>query len=198
MAALGAMRYERAIQALTDLFQHYGRGDLGAAAFDALARIAHPSSAALLSAQLTGKNAALKEIAIEGLGRLGDRRKAADVETALEGERNDGVLLAGRFALIYLDDLPIDPLTEALAQPRRRDRARQYLVDIAPGRSAAFNRHAQDPDARLRADVADILGLGGDEAAMTIVEPMTNDRDPQVARAAERAVARLRAGRPAT
>ena len=155
-----------------------------------------PSSAALLSAQLAGKNASLKEIAIEGLGRLGDRSKAADVEAALEGERNDGVLLAGRFALIALENLPIDPLTEALAQPRQRDQARQYLVEIAPGRSAAFNRQAQDPDARLRTDVADILGLGGDEAALAIVEPMTNDRDPQVERAAERAVARLRSTRP--
>jgi HEAT repeat protein len=198
MAALGAMRYERAVQALTDLFQHYGRGDLGTGAFDALARIAHPSSAALFSAQLAGRNALLKGMAIEGMGRLGDRSKAADVEAALEGERNDGVVLAGRFALIALESLPIDPLTEALAQPRQRDQARQYLVEIAPGRSAAFNRQAQDPDARLRIDVADILGLGGDEAALAIVERMANDREPQVERAAERAVARLRASRPAT
>jgi HEAT repeat protein len=197
MATLGAMRYERAVQALTDLFQHYGRGDLGTAAFDALARIAHPSSAALIFAQLAGRNASVKEIAIEGLGRLGDRSKTADVEAALEGERNDGVILAGRFALILLENMPIDPLTEAMAQPRQRDQARQYLVEVAPGRSAAFNRQAQDPDARLRADVADILGLGSDEAARTFVEPMTNDRDPQVARAAQRAVARLRASRPA-
>ena len=198
MAALGAMRYERAVQALTDLFQYYGRGDLGTAAFDALAQIAHPANAALFSAQLAGKNAALKEIAIEGLGRLGDRSKLADVEAALQGERNDSVLLAGRFASVLLENLPIDTLTEALTQPRQRDQARQYLVEIAPGRSAAFNRQAQDPDARLRADVADILGLGGDEAALAIVEPMVNDRDPQVARAAGRAVARLRGDRPAS
>src|SRR2546425_3580313 len=196
MASLGAMRYERAVQALADLFQHYGRGDLGMAAFDALARIAHLSTATLFSAQLAGKNAALKEMAIEGVGRLGDRSRVADVEAALEGERNDSVLLAGRFALVVLENLPIDPLTEALAKPRQRDQARQYLVEIAPGRSTAFNRQAQDPDARLRADVADILGLGGDEAALTVVEPMMTDRDPQVARAAERAVARLRASRP--
>jgi HEAT repeat protein len=44
MAALGGMRYERAVQALTDLFQYYDRGDLGTAAFDALAQIAHRPS----------------------------------------------------------------------------------------------------------------------------------------------------------
>jgi len=76
--------------------------------------------------------------------------------------------------------------------------ARQYLVEIAAGRSTAFNRQAKDPDARLRADVADILGLGSNDAALAIVEPMVGDTDPQVARAAERAVARLRGSRPTT
>jgi len=198
MSALGAMRYERAVQALTDIFQHYGRGDLGLSAFDALARIAHPSSAALLSAQLEGKNAALKGMAIEGLGRIGDRSKVPNVEAALQGERNDSLLLAGRFAAVLLENVPIDSLTEALAQPRQREQARQYLVEIAAGRSTAFNRQAKDPDARLRADVADILGLGSNDAALAIVEPMVGDTDPQVARAAERAVARLRGSRPTT
>ena len=58
------------------------------------------------------------------------------------------------------------------------------------------HRQAKDPDARLRADVADILGLGSNDAALAIVEPMVGDTDPQVARAAERAVARLRGSRP--
>ena len=68
----------------------------------------------------------------------------------------------------------------------------QYLVEVASGHTSAFSRQAQDPDARLRADVADILGLSGDPAALAIVEPMVKDRDPQVALAAARAVARLR------
>jgi hypothetical protein len=50
-----------------------------------------------------------------------------------------------------------------------------------------------DPDERIRGDVVDALGLGGDPAALGLVEPLTHDRDPQVARAAERAAARLRA-----
>jgi len=68
----------------------------------------------------------------------------------------------------------------------------QYLVEVASGHTSAFARQALDPDARLRADVAEILGLSGDPAALAIVEPMMKDRDPQVALAAARAVARLR------
>ena len=38
----------------------------------------------------------------------------------------------------------------------------------------------------------DALGLAGDPAAIAAVEPLTKDRDPQVARAAERALVRLK------
>jgi len=72
MQALGAMRYERGVQALADLFDYYGKGEPAAAALDALARIAHPTSAALMTAQLASKTTALRGIAIEGIARLGD------------------------------------------------------------------------------------------------------------------------------
>jgi len=38
-----------------------------------------------------------------------------------------------------------------------------------------------------------VLGLAGDPAALPLAESLSKDADPQVARAAERAVARLRA-----
>jgi HEAT repeat protein len=190
--ALGAMRYKRAVQALTDLFQYYGKGDFAAASLDALARIAHPASAPLFTAALTAKNSTLKGTAIEGLARLGDTNNLAAIQAALGGERSEGVLLAGNFAAVLLSGASIDPLTDALQRPKFRDQVWQYLVEFGPGHTTAFSRQALDPDRRLRADVADILGLSGDPAALAIVEPMLKDQDPQVALAAERAVARLK------
>jgi HEAT repeat protein len=198
MQTLGAMRYQRAVEALTGLFQYFGKGDLAEASLDALARIAHPASAPLFLSVLTGKNIATKGIAIEGLARLGDKSKLAEIQTVLgaeRGERNDGLLLASQFATVRLNEAPIDQIAEALNRPKLHDQARQYLIEIAPGRASAFSRYAQDPDAHIRADVADILGCGGDATALPIVEPMMNDADPQVALAAQRAVGRLRAGR---
>jgi HEAT repeat protein len=189
---LGAMRYQRAVQALTDLFQYYGKGDFAAASFDALARIAHPASAPLFTSALSGPNSTLRGTAIEGLARLGDTNNLAAIQAALGGERREGVLLAGSFAAVMLSQASIDPLTDALLRPKFRDQVWQYLVEVGPGHTGAFSRQAQDPDARLRADVADILGRSGDPAALAIVEPMLKDRDPQVALAAERAVARLK------
>ena len=189
--SLGAMRYERAVQALTELYQYYGKGGVGEAALDALARIAHASNAPLFSAALAGKNSALKGIAIEGLARLGDKSQAGAIQAALAGENNEGVQLAGSFAAVLLSGGSLDPLTDKLRRPKLRDQAWQYLVEAAPGRTAAFGRYAQDPDALMRADIADILGFAGDPAALPIVEPMTKDGDRQVALAAQRAVARL-------
>jgi HEAT repeat protein len=193
MQALGAARYERAIAALTEQFQYFGRGELAAAALEALARIGHPSSTPIFAAELAKGRDAFKALAIDGLARVGDRARHASIEKALAGDRNDRVLLAASFASVTLADAPIAPLVQALRKPKLAAEARQYLIEIASGRSPAFISHSQDPDILIRAGVADVLGLAGDPAALSIVEPMQRDRDPEVALAAERAVARLNA-----
>ena len=195
MNALGAMRYERGVQALTDLFTFYGKGDNAEAALDALAHIAHTASAPLLVAQLTGKNSALRVIAIEGLGRLGDPGRLAEVRTAADADRSDSVALASAFASAVLDNGSVERIVEALTKPKLRDRARQYIAEIAAKRVAAFSPHLMDPDERIRLDIVEAVGLTGDPAALPLVEPLLTDRDEQVQRAAERAVARLRSAR---
>ena len=198
MQSLGALRYERGVQALTDLYQHYGQSDQGLAALDALAHIAHVSSEPLFQAALSGKSSAAKAIAIDGLVRIGHRDRLADINAAVASDRNEAVQFAGSFAAVRFNSLGIDPLIAAL-KGKRRDQARDYLVEVAAqGRRGEFSRFAQDPDPRLRADVADILGLAFDPAALPIVEPLMKDTDPQVILAAERAVARLQSVRRST
>jgi len=190
--ALGAMRYERGVQALTDLFEYYGKSNAAVAALDALARIAHPASAPIFAAELAGKNAARRGRAIEGLARVGDASRLPDIQTAISAERDDGVALAGAFASTLLDGAPIDRLVEALTKQKLRGQAKEYLIELAPGRVAVFSKHLQDPDARIRLDVVDAIGLAGDPAGLRFIEPLLQDREPEVVRAAERAVARLR------
>jgi HEAT repeat protein len=192
MHALGEMRYDRGVQALTDLFQYHANGPLAEAALDALARIAHPGSVPLFATVLSSRTPSLKGIAIEGLARIGDAQQLPAIESALAGERSEPTLLTGRFAAAMLSNGPIDPIAEALARPKLRDQAKQYLIELAAGRTELFSRLLQDPTSHIRADVVDALALGGDLSAMPVVEPLTSDPDPQVARAAERAVARLR------
>ena len=192
MQALGDLRHDRAVQALTELFQFHAKGPLAEASLDALARIAHPGSGPLFTDVLATKTATLKGIAIEGLARLGDTQQLPAIEKALAGERSDPTRLAGRFAAAMLAKASIDPIAEALARPKLRDQAKQYLIELAPGRTSALAPLLQDPTARVRIDAVDAIALGGDASAISVVEPLSRDADPQVARAAERALARLR------
>ena len=197
MWALGAMRYERAIQGLNELFQYHQRGPLATAAFNALARIAHGSSLPQFVAQLNGKNPTFKLIAIEGLARSGDRARAESVINAVNSERSDAIVLAGHFANVMLADGKVDAVVEALGRGKLRDQALPYIQEIAAERAPVFTRHLQDPDTRVRIDIVDAIGLSGDVKALPLVEPLAKDHDAEVAKAATRAIARLR-GAPAS
>jgi HEAT repeat protein len=195
MRALGVMRYDRAIQGLMDLFQYFGKGNMSERALDAIAHIAHPSSAPLLVAQLASKNATLKGTAIEGLARGGDRGTLTSLQTALATDLNPSVQLAGSFASVMLSDPGVEGLArlvDALKNPKLREQARRYLIEAAPGRTQGFSRYLQDPDPVVRTALVDALGLCDDGAAMVLLQPMASDQDVQVARAVERALERLR------
>jgi HEAT repeat protein len=195
MDTLGAMRYGRAVDALTQLFQFYGRGELAEAALDALARIGHPASIPLFASQLAAKSAGMRTIAIEGLARTGDSSQMTPIEAALQGERDNGVIFAGAFAAAMLANAPVERFSDALSRPKLRLIAKQYLVEIARLRVDRISRYAQDPNPTIRADIADIVGFSDDAAGLPIVEALAGDQDEQVALAARRAIARLRAGR---
>jgi len=191
MQALGAIRDERGVQGLIELFQYHGKGEMAEQALDAIAHIAHPSSATMIAGQLTSKNAALRRMAVEGLARLGDRARAADIQVAVGPDRDRNLQLAASFAGAMLSGAPLDPIVEALTFDRLRDQARGYLIEAAPGRTQMFGRYLQDPDPGVRAACVDALGLSDDSAALTLVQPMAADKDVRVARAVERALARL-------
>ena len=192
MHALGSMRYDRGVQALTDLFAYYRGGDAAEAALDALAHIAHANSEPLFTGQLENKAASLRAIAMEGLARTGAVSALPAIQALVDKERDQRAALAGAFALVLLGNASTDRVADSLGKPKMRDQAKEYLVELAPGRSAMFTHQLMDTDPQIRLEMVDVLGLAGDPAAIAIVEPLTEDRDPQVARAAERALARLR------
>jgi HEAT repeat protein len=193
MDTLGAMRYGRAVDALTQLVEFFGHGELAEAAFDALARIGHPTSLPLFTSQLAAKTPNMRAIAVEGLARVGDASQMTPIEAALKGERSDAVIFAGSFASAMLAEGPIEGIADALLRSKSHDLAKQYLTEIARVRLDRLGRYAQDPDPIMRSDIADILGLSGDAAALTVVDVLAKDQDKQVVLSAERAAARLRA-----
>ncbi len=185
--ALGAMRYDRAVQGLDR-----PPSVISAAAISppAIARRAGAHRQSVASVPLftaaPGRRRATpswKTIAIEGSWRGAATRRAslAACRRPLSGDRgNDDVQLAGTFAaVIALSQRAARSADRsARAAAHARSRARGYLIEVAPGHSGAFTRQLQDPDARLRGEIVDILGLAGDRAALPLVEPMTKDPKP--------------------
>lgn len=189
---LGGMRYERALQPLTDVFNARAKGDVAEAALDALARIAHPSSVPLFKNQLTSPEAGLRSAAVAGLARVGgDRRLLLEIAETLGFERSDAVIMSLDFAWVMVEGLSIDAVAEGLLKWSRHDLAVAYLTEIATLRPAKFFTYAIDPDPRLRADIADILGMTRDPRGLPLVQPMLKDKNPTVVAAAERAIARM-------
>ena len=135
MAAIGAVRDERAVQGLAELFQYHGQSREGDAALDALAHIAHPSSAPLFTAALNGKSTVQRVIAIEGLGRIGDPTALPAIRGAAERDRSEAVALAASFAYAKLANGATTAISDALTRPKLRDQAQGYLNELAqPGR----------------------------------------------------------------
>jgi HEAT repeat protein len=194
-AALGAMRYERAVQALTDLLLHHRRGVVADELLDALARIGHGASKHLMTTALDTGSTAMKRSAIEGLARMDDGTALTAIDQAVGRDRDESLMLARAFASVRLGKGTLEEIVNALTRGRLRDQAIGYVIELAPGRAAMLARFAQDPDPAIRVVIADALGLSGDPAALRIVEPMTRDTDPRTSRAATRAVARLNAAR---
>ena len=85
----------------------------------------------------------------------------------------------------------IAPIVEAVAHPTLREQARWYLIRSGRRRSQAFTRYLQDPD------LSHQDGSGGcprperRRGGSRAVRPLASDKDVQVARAVERALARL-------
>ena len=138
-------------------------------------------------------SAAMKRSAVEGLARMNDAAALAAAEEALNRDRNESVRLARAFASAWFGKGGLDEIVNAAARGRLREQAFGYLCELAPGRVAMLGRHAQDPEAVIRRDIADALGISGDAAALPVVEPMARDSDSRVSQAAARAAARLRA-----
>ena len=192
MLALGDLRETRAVQALTQQYSYYGKGPMAEHAFDALARVAHPSSVPLFQSDLASRSAVIRRRAAEGLARSGNQALAAGVETSLADERDESVLVARAFALQAAGRPSVDQLVGGLRKTGTEAQAMGYLVELGDPIVGPLAGHLRDPDPAVRARVATTLGMIGGEDAIAALEPATRDPETEVARAAERAVARAR------
>lgn len=190
--AVGELRFDRAVQALSDFVSHYGTSDLGRAALSSLARIAHGSSAQTFRAALADRHSEVRRLGAEGAGRLRDRGALPQLEQGIAAERDPRTQAALLFALASLGQRQPEAVAMLLADRRVFGLVRGYLVELGPSAVPGLVPQLQHPDAAVRRGVVDVLGLLGGEGMANTIWTLQQDPDTLVREATIRALERLR------
>jgi len=191
MAAIGDLRDDGAVQALSEQFTFYVRGAAGRAAISALGAIGHSSSVPLFEAEATSGYPAHRKAAYEGLARSGRAGAVAQrIDAAMVSEKDARVLNAMAFALASAGREGINRVLDALSDRDRSDDALAYLVELGRPQAAAVAARLSDPNPVVREQIAIALGfIGGPEAAAAL-QGASGESDPYVRHAID--VAQLR------
>jgi HEAT repeat protein len=192
MRALGEIHDERAVQALMEQLKYYGKGEGAWSALDALARIAHPSSAPLFKARLADKDPFMRRAAAEGLARLADASEAATIQTAAAGESSDMVRAAMTFAMVKFGQNYMARLIDFFGSDRTALQVQEYLLEIGPSVLPELTTRLKEPVPGVRAGVAEMIGALGTPDSIAVLQPLTQDRDRGVAETAVAAIERLK------
>ena len=199
MRAVGEIREARALAALQQQLDYYRGGIAGRTALEALARIAHRSSANLFAEERFSKSDAHRRYAYEGIARLGGIPEADAVapERLLTEERDEEVAAAMAFALAAAQRPYIDRLVQALADPDTANQAIDYLVEVGAAQPSALMPFLHHSDPIVRERMATVAGFVGDAGAEAALSQLTTDGSPTVRRAAEVALIRRRGAKHA-
>ena len=191
MRALGQLREERAVIALTEQLKYYNKGEGAWSALDGLARIAHPSSVPMFTARLADKDPHLRRAAAEGLGRSGDKSQMGTLETAAGNDESDAARAAMAFALQKLGRNYVPRLVEFLDNASVGLQVQAYFIELGQPVEKELISSLQEPDPPIRAAVAEVLGAIGGDASLAALQGL-QDKDKMAADAASRAVERIR------
>jgi len=192
MRALGDLKHDSAVEPLTEQLTYYGKGEGASAALDALARIAHQSSVALFKARLNDKDDSIRQAAAEGLARTGDASELMTLQAGASTDPSPMTRAAMTFAMTKLGQNYLTRLVDFLYTPRIAPQVQGYLRELGPSIVPALTPRLQEPDADVRAQVAEALGVLGDASTVAILDPLTKDRDKAVVTAATKAIDRIK------
>ena len=194
MDSLGWLRYDRAIQALTDRAAYHGKNEEGSAALHALARIASPASGPVFRASLASSAPTFRVISIEGLGRIGDRSAyPAIAESAIDAKQVNVTLAAHLAAFLLAQTTDVLPLVMATRNEETVIQARVYLAEVAELQPMALYELLRSPEPWVRRGAAELLGTTRRPAEEPMLQSLLKDPAPEVIEAASEAIRRLRA-----
>jgi HEAT repeat protein len=191
--ALGDIRDERAIQALTEQLSYYGKGEGAYSALDSLARIAHPSSATIFQSRLADKDANLRRAAVEGLARVGSAESVQPFISDVNQDPSEMVRVAMAFALYKKGHVTyLGRLMDFVDSDRLAPQIQGYFVELGPTAIPLAIVRLREPDTDVRRNLVTILGAIGDQSTAMTLTPYKEDPDRGVAAAATSAIERIK------
>jgi len=179
--SIGLVGYKSARPALEDIFKNDRSEISRKKALEAIALLGDPGSQPLLESLLGNTNDSYRELAAEGLARIGP--DANLVKTRFEMEKKANVRNALAFALVSAgQDNYVNDLASAL-DTRQAYQVQVYLYELGKykGKLPELHRYLKSSNSRVRAKMAHIVGDIGDPSSRTLIEELTKDRDSEVA-----------------
>ena len=189
--SVGRTGYRPAFPALSSLFQTSDDGDIRDLALESIGLLREPGAIALFDSLLDSDEDSYRELAARGLARL-DYDASAFVER-IASEDDAEVRLAQAFALVaFGNSTYLRQLVDAL-DTRRYRIAEVYLFELGryEGRLAELYPHLRNSDADIRARLVRVIGQIGMPEARAYIQPLTQDRNLDVAEAAVEALRSL-------
>lgn len=191
--ALGEIGDETLVQPITEQLNYYERGDGAHAALTALARIAHPSSVPVFQSYLKDKDPRFRRAAVEGLAQVGDAKTVETFVQSVNQDEAEMVRAAMAFALHrkgfrnYLGRL-----IDFMDHQQSAEQVQRYLLELGPSVVPQLVPRLQEPDEGVRAHLAEVLGALGNQSTVSVLTPLQNDSDRDVATAATHAIERIK------
>jgi len=178
--SIGLVGYKEARSTLENIFRTDRNVESREKALEALALMRDPQSSALFESLLDHSDDYYRELAAEGLARIG--HDPAVLKTRYEAEKKPNVRNALAFALVAADqDRYFDDLASAL-DSRQAFQAEVYIYELGKfeGKLQELHRYLKSGNARVRARIAHIVGDIGDPSSRPLIEELTMDKDSEV------------------
>jgi HEAT repeat protein len=189
--SVGLIGYQPAAESLRNLFGSTPDDDVRELALQSLALLRAPESQTMFETLLDDDEESIRELAAEGLARLD--YDASGLVARIADERDAGVRLAMAFAIVASGDTGfIQRIVDEL-DTRRYPQAEAYLYELGrfEGRLDDLHPHLRNPDADIRERLVRVIGDIGNPQSRPYIQPLTEDRDGDVAAAAVEALRRL-------
>jgi HEAT repeat protein len=165
-----------------------GADDLQKKILESLAYIGDERSAEIFETALEDSRDGFRRSGAEGLGRMGDNGYLKLLATRYLREDNKSVKLAMSFALFLLGRE--EHLVE-LVDNADDMQAYYYLLEFDPEQVKLMYPYVYTEPAKQKVAILNAIGLRGDSSGLKVAEELTNDKDADVASAANLAIRRL-------